>query len=151
MMTKPKQAASAKTIGRPTLYSDALAERICERMAAGESLTRMCGADGIPDLKTIWRWMRANEAFAQRCARARVDRADTLLEEMADIEADTLDGKIDPHAARAVLSSKQWRASKMSPTRYGDRLAVDAHHTHDVVGALRAFIEGAGGSRLQIK
>lgn len=146
-----KIVAARRKVGRPTLYSEALAELICERIAAGESLNRMCGSDGIPDATTVRKWIFDRADFAARCARARVDQADALLEEMADIEADTLSGAVDPQAARAVLSSKQWRASKLSPKRYGDRLEVDAHHTIDVVGALREHIAGAGGSRLRIK
>lgn len=43
---------------------------------------------------------------------------------MSDIEDRTLSGSIDPAAARVVLASKQWRAAKLAPKRYGDKLAI---------------------------
>ena len=41
---------------------------------------------------------------------------------MADIEERTLSREIDPAAARAVLASKQWRAAKLNPKKYSDKV-----------------------------
>jgi hypothetical protein len=48
-----------------------------------------------------------------------------LESEMADIERDTLDGSVDPKAANVVLSSKRWRAAKLAPKKYGDRIHTE--------------------------
>jgi hypothetical protein len=50
--------------------------------------------------------------------------ADVHFDRMAQIEADVLAGKVEPSAGRTVLSSMQWRLSKLSPRRFGDRLQV---------------------------
>jgi hypothetical protein len=41
---------------------------------------------------------------------------------MASIEAGVLAGKIKPKEARVVLWSKQWRAERLAPKKYGSRV-----------------------------
>jgi hypothetical protein len=43
---------------------------------------------------------------------------------MAQIEADVLAGKVEASAGRTVLSSMQWRLSKIAPKRFGDRVQL---------------------------
>ena len=103
------------------LYSDELAERICEQLADGQSLRAICAADDMPDRTTVMRWQASNPDFATKCARAREAQADHLFEGMAEIEDGVLSGAVDAQAARVVLSSQQWRASKLRPKVYGDK------------------------------
>jgi hypothetical protein len=61
----------AKT-GRPTSYSPEIAHAICDEMAnTDHSLERICGAEGMPEARTVYRWLNAHEEFRQRYARAR--------------------------------------------------------------------------------
>lgn len=113
-------------------YSQAVADEICERIAEGHSLRSICASDEMPDRRTVMRWLAAEEDFATKCARARVLQADVLEEDMAAIEDKTLSGEVDPVAARVVLSSKQWRASKLAPKKYGDKLDVEHKGTFSV-------------------
>lgn len=113
--------------GRPSSFTQEIADEICNAMISGMSLRAICSAEDMPDRTTVLRWMGSDEEFASKCARARILQADALEEEMSDIEEKTLTGQIDPTAARVVLSSKQWRASKLAPKRYGDRLAIGGH------------------------
>jgi len=106
------------------LYSDELAERICEQLADGQSLRAICAADGMPDRTTVMRWQASNPEFATKCARAREAQADHLFEGMAEIESGVLSGAVDAQAARVVLSSQQWRASKLRPKVYGDKTTL---------------------------
>jgi transposase len=112
--------------GRPSLYTQKLAEEICARLADGESLRAICRDDHMPDRSTVLRWEDAHEDFAAKCARARNWQADHEFDRMHEIECGVLDGSIDPQSARVVLSSKQWRASKLAPKKYGDRV-TNAH------------------------
>lgn len=111
-------------MSRPSDYSAETAERICASLMDGQSLRRICADEDMPDRRTIYRWMQAYPDFATKCAHARVIQADSIEEDMADIEDRTLSGELDPAAARAVLSSKQWRAAKLAPKKYGDKLAI---------------------------
>lgn len=113
-------------VGRPSKYTEELADRICDALGNGKSLREICREDGIPDRSTVLRWMASNEDFAAKCARTREGpQADYLFDDMSEIESGVLSGTIDPNAARVVLSSKQWRASKLAPKKYGDKLDLN--------------------------
>ena len=53
------------------LYSDDLADRICERIARGESLVEICRADDLPSETTVYRWLAEKPVFREMYARAR--------------------------------------------------------------------------------
>jgi len=111
--------------GRPTLQCAELEDEICARVAEGESLRAICRSEGMPDRRTLQRWMEKDTRFAAKCAKAHLLQADALQEGMADIEGQTLAGKIDPKAASVVLSSQRWRAEKLFPEKYGNKTALE--------------------------
>jgi hypothetical protein len=100
----------------------AVAARIFERLADGESLRAICRDEGMPSRTAVLRWIEADEAFSAGYARARDHQADALDDEMADVMREVREGRMDPAAARVLLSGLQWRASKLAPKRYGDAL-----------------------------
>jgi hypothetical protein len=57
--------------GRPSLYSPEIAEEICERLASGESMRRICQDEHMPGRRTVEGWMDADPDFRAKCARAR--------------------------------------------------------------------------------
>lgn len=127
-----KTAETAETVevekkgpGRPSLYSEELADRICELIADEKSVEDIGSMEGMPCSKTIWRWMDSNDDFVQRCARASKIRAARLVEGMVGIEKQTIAGVIDPAVARVVLSNQQWRASKLDSKRFGDKQQIE--------------------------
>lgn len=63
--------------------------------------------------------------FAANIARARGCQADCLHDDMSEIEGKVLSGSLDPQAARVIIWSKQWRASKLAPKKYGDKAALE--------------------------
>lgn len=69
--------------------------------------------------------MDADETFAIRCAHARVLQADRVDEDIVEVIDEVRDGRLDPQAARVALAGMQWRASKLAPKKYGDRLDVN--------------------------
>jgi hypothetical protein len=111
-------------------YTEELAQTICDLLAEGKSLVQICELDGMPHRATVLRWMGSDPAFASRIARVREGgQADFLFDEMAQIEAGVLAGKIPADVARAALSSKQWRAAKLAPKKYGDKTSVESTTT----------------------
>ena len=102
-----------------------LEKEILERIAAGESMRAICADAHMPERSTVLRKMDADQDFATRCARARIWQADALEEDMAEIERDTLTGVVEPKAASVVLSSKRWRAAKLAPKKYGDKITTE--------------------------
>lgn len=110
-MTKP---------GRPSSYSDEMAETICDRIAEGESLRRICARDGYPHMVTVMRWLERHPEFAAKYARAREMQADV----MDDMILSVADGCTPETAAadRVKIAAYQWRAAKLAPKKYGDRV-----------------------------
>jgi len=58
--------------GRPSDYNPQIVEAICEEIATTDhGLDRICRAEGMPDVRTVYRWLEVHEEFRQRYARAR--------------------------------------------------------------------------------
>lgn len=113
-------------IGRPSSYTEEIAERICLEIAEGASLRTICAADGMPHMDTVRKWLRDNRgSFVAHYTRAREDQADFYADQMIDI-ADTTD---DPQKARLQIDARKWKASKLAPKKYGERV------TNHMVGA----------------
>ena len=51
-MTKPKKAN-----GRPTIFTETLAAKICQRIADGESIRAICSDPNMPSTTAIFRWI----------------------------------------------------------------------------------------------
>ena len=113
--------------GRPTDYNEKIAKLICERLAMGMSLVKICEAKNMPGRSTVHDWLNPNHpsyqpTFSDKYARAREDQADFKADEIEDIANRTLKGEIRPDIARVVIDTKKWTASKLRPKRYGDKL-----------------------------
>lgn len=74
--------------GRPSTYTDAIADAICERLAAGESLYSICKDPAMPGWTTVWQWEQKHEYFANNSTRARERGCDHLAQQCLEI-ADT--------------------------------------------------------------
>lgn len=121
-------------MGRPSDFSQELADEICAQLADGLSLRTVCKSDDMPDKRTVFRWLRTNEAFCHQYTRAKEESADALTDEMLDIADDASndwverdDGRVDyngDHVQRSRLriETRKWIASKLKPKKYGDKL-----------------------------
>ena len=139
--------AKSKKQGRPSLYSDKLAAKICERLAEGETLRSVCRDQAMPDKATVLRWLadEAKTGFRDQYAHARDMQADALFDEALEIADDALgdwstdkDGKkVVDHEniqrSRLRVDTRKWAAGKMAPKRYGDKI----QHTGDGGGPIR--------------
>jgi hypothetical protein len=114
-------------MARPSSYTDVIADEICERLANGESLRRICLTPNFPRQATVFRWLAANEGFRERYACAREAQADVLADEIIDIA----DGKVGEYEEGAkpdvmrdklAVDARKWVAAKLRPTKYGDKL-----------------------------
>ena len=126
--------------GRPSKFSQATADTICERLALGESLREIVRDEAMPDQRTVYRWLLADEReeFRQQYARARELQADSLFEEMKEIaddgsndwmekfgkDGESLGWVVNGEAvqrSRIRLDDRRWRAGKLKPRKYGER------------------------------
>ena len=114
-------------------------DRLVAEIQTGRSLRQVCGDEGMPDIRTVTRWLVADADFAHKYARARMAQADVLFDRMEAVEEAVSAGTMDSHAARVVLDSMRWRASKLAPKVYGDRLDVSVSDARiSITGALAA-------------
>ena len=109
------------------MYPLEVRDAILDRIADGDSLRAVCDSDGMPDKATVCRWLASDSEFATKYARAREAQADVLFDGMAEVEESVLSGVLKPDAARVVLDSRRWRAEKLKPKAYGNKL--DLNHS----------------------
>jgi alkylated DNA nucleotide flippase Atl1 len=115
-------AEQAPKRGRPTDFEQTLADAICARMQAGESLRAICKPDDMPAESTVRTWAVANhQGFHAQYTRAREAQMDALAEDLIEI-ADEKDA--DTQRARLRVDTRKWLMSKIAPKRFGDR----THH-----------------------
>ncbi len=104
--------------GRPSDYSEAIADRIVEGLIDGLSMRQICLDPGMPSRSTVIRWLGEKEDFKTKCAHAREMQADL----MDDLIMDTANG-CTPETAQSdkvKISAYQWRAMKLAPKKYGE-------------------------------
>ena len=80
-MTKP----TGRPVGRPSKYSEALADRIVEAMIDGSDLVAICKQPGFPDRASVYRWAAERPDFAARLERAREALGDLAAYEIGQI------------------------------------------------------------------
>lgn len=76
---KKKSTIPPKRTGRPTKYTDALADEICRRIAEGEMLMQIVRDEHMPERKTVYNWMNEHDGFLHNYARACEMSADALV------------------------------------------------------------------------
>lgn len=145
----PARKHAPRKVGAPSIYSDALAQAICNHIANCVPLRAIAAMEGMPDTATIMRWLAddGKPEFREQYARAREAQADKMAEDIltiADEECTMV--RADKHGSKdddgegntevvfdatAVARNKlrvdarKWLASKMAPKKYGDKLQAE--------------------------
>lgn len=128
MVKKPVPAnkppsASARPVGRPSTYSDEIADIICDRMINGENFSQICADPMMPSRAALYRWRAARPDFDARCARAREALADFLLDKIEAMAEATTEENYQ--SQKVKISTAQWRAEKMAPRTLGPRVNTE--------------------------
>ena len=102
--------------GRPTDYTQAVADRICEQIAQGYSLRGIVSFDPhVPGRATVHRWLRERPEFRDQYAQAQERRADAYF----DMALEVACYESDVQRARLIVDTLKWSAGRLSPKRYG--------------------------------
>lgn len=129
------------TAGRPTTYTQELADDVCERLAMGESMRSVSRDDAMPAMSTLFKWIREDAEFSEQYTKAKEESADALAEDMVDIADNQVsqplivdgkpvevDGKVvmvmdnvAVNHAKLRIDTRKWAASKLKPKKYGDQ------------------------------
>jgi hypothetical protein len=131
-------AGQGAIMGRPSLFTQELADKICEELAMGYSLRTVCKADEMPSVATVFNWFRTHEDFLEQYTRAKQEAADAMAEDILDIADDASNdwmirhGKDEDEAyqlngehlqrSRLRIDTRKFLMAKMKPKRYGEKL-----------------------------
>lgn len=135
---KPKSAAAKP--GRPSKYSQAVVESICEQLATGVPMAQICRQDGMPAYRTVKDWMdedsERGRLVSAAIARAREEGFDAIAADCLGIADDGTrdyeqrdDGALvvnHDHIQRSRLriETRLKLLAKWDPKRYGDKVQL---------------------------
>jgi hypothetical protein len=132
-----------KKTGRPSKYTQEIAQEICLRLAEGEPLRQICRDDGMPEWRTIYDWMYRDDALGEAgvglsaaIARAREIGYDKMAEECLELadtpkwgtkQVESEDGIVvtreDMLGHRKLqIETRLKLLAKWNPKKYGERL-----------------------------
>ena len=124
-------------MGRPSTYTEEMADAICEQLASGRSLLKITDSEDFPSETTVYKWLNQQEEFAKKYARARELQADHYSAEIIDlsdkdricekrtIKADGSEEVVildQVERTRLQIDARKWYASKLAPKKYGDKI-----------------------------
>lgn len=123
-------------IGRPTKYTQELADEICETIASeGKSLQRLCSEhDHWPVRSKIYEWRRIHPYFRDKYTEAKKEQIETFIDEIIEISDDTSrDSRENSQGdevansewlnrSRLRVDTRKWLAGKLCPRLYGENV-----------------------------
>ncbi len=141
--------------GRPSIYSNELADQICLRIAAGDSVRKICSQSDMPNEETIYRWALNREEFSKKYRIAREIQQERHLDELLEIADQpmplTAHGSIDSGAvqhARLRIDTRKWVMSRLAPKKYGN--VIDMSCGISPENPLRDLLKRLTGTTLPI-
>jgi hypothetical protein len=112
--------------GRPSSFTEDIADRICARLSIGESLRSICKSDDMPDASTVRKWVIDDVGgFSKQYTRAREMGADELFESLVEIVDETKEDPTVFQWARLKTDTLKWYLSKVAPRRFSDRQIIE--------------------------
>ena len=136
----------AKKRGRQTTYTKAKADEILDRLAGGESLSKICRSRHLPPHSTVLRWVKDDRhGFADRYARAREIQCDVMFDELDELSQKALkvakgapgtgEAGARVQAIKLEIDTRKWILAKRFPERWAER--VKNEHTGKDGGPIR--------------
>jgi len=128
-----------KKNGRPSLYSEELVDRICEKIStSSKGLHSIISEnEGFPSFGTVFKWLSEPDKkyFVDKYAHARELQAEFMADEMIRIADDSSndteetefgvrENKEWTNRSKLRVETRKWIASKLKPKVYGDKLDI---------------------------
>ncbi len=136
-----------KQLTQQLLADPAQVEVMLGAIGSGMSLRDWCVINDVV-YSTVQVRLTTDEALRPLYEAARQRQAEAVLDEIKELEErlEGVEGRptIDPKAAAVLIGSKQWRAERLNPKRYGQRsyqevTTLDANRLH--MDALREITQ----------
>lgn len=129
------------SVGRPAIFSQEIADQICERIADGDSLRTICTDESFPSRTTVFKWLSRSAEFTDQYARAREAQADAIFDDILEIADDGQNDWMEKHTrdgeamgwqengealrrSQLRIDARKWMASKLRPKKYGEKIAI---------------------------
>jgi len=124
-------------MGRPTLYTEELADKICERIATSDLGLAVIAEEFDLHRDTIFKWIYRHPAFFDKYARAREAQQERMAEEILDIADDNsrdtktilkngteiqVEDTEWVNRSKLRVDTRKWLMSKLAPKKYGDKV-----------------------------
>ena len=125
-------------------FSQDLFDRICDRIADGESLRDICKGEDMPNKGKFFYWLANDKALADQYAKAKEAQAEFMADEIMNIADDGTNDWIEQRGddgarqaykfngeavarSRLRVDARKWVAAKLLPKKYGEK--VDVAHS----------------------
>lgn len=112
-----------------SVYDEATFQRICERLAKGESLAKICNTKGFPAFRTVWEWQEAGGALSAALKHARARGLDAIAEECQTIADEVQPDRDHVAKARLRVDTRLRLLAIWDPKRFGPKAIVEAGST----------------------
>lgn len=110
---------------RPSKNTSEIVDEIMNGIADGTPLREICRREGMPNWRTVYDWLEADEEMAARFARAREIGFDAIAEDILS-NVDNVKA-ISEHIQRSKLQveTRLKLLAKWNPKKYGDKQQVE--------------------------
>src|SRR6185436_2998956 len=133
-MIEPEIIPPADKPKRPAEFSDEIFQEVCDRMAGGEGLRKICEDPQMPSRQTFLRWIEKDSGRQARYTAAREALMDWYAEEILTIAWDSSRDTIPADGKKPARCDNEWvnrsrlkvdtlkfLMAKLHPKRYGDK------------------------------
>ena len=109
--------------GRPSLYTDKLAEEIAEKVANGATIKEAIAGPNMPSMRTVMQWAAEKPHFRTILLRAREAQVESLVGMMWEEALNADDGNI--RTAQLRVNTIQWLLARYSPKKFSERVLAE--------------------------
>mgnify|MGYP005863524761 CR=1 FL=1 len=124
-----------RPMGRPTEYTQDIADKICAWLAGGQSLRAFCRQDNTPALSTVCLWIVSRDDFSEQYRRAREAAGYAHGDGVVEIVELLRSGAVDPQTGKAMMDGLKWSAERMAPKAHVAKQSLE--HTGADGGAIQ--------------
>ena len=121
------------------VWDDALIAQLCDEIAGGRAIHEIAETESwCPGEASIYRQMAKDEAFRSAISSARAAQQEREADEcirMADMATPD-----DWQVVKLRIWARQWRASKLAPKKYGDKLELSGDAANPLVTRIERVI-----------
>ena len=133
-------------MGRPSTYTPALVEAICERLSQGEPLAQICREEGMPSITTMWRWEREHEGVSETIACAREAGQEVIAAGLRGVARGGEGSTGDVQRDKLVVDTDLKLLAKWNPRKWGDKLQQEHSGEVGLTITRKVFHDGEAGS-----